>query len=81
MTSVGYLGPPGTFGEEALLTQPDLAAMDLVPMTTMPDVLAAVERGELDLGFVALENSIEGTVSATLDALVFDRDLLIQRSE
>ena len=35
--------------------------------------------GEVDLGFVAIENSIEGTVNLTLDALAFDHDLLIQR--
>lgn len=76
---VGFLGPPGTFGEEALLTQPDLADADLVPVRSMPDVLAATELGELDLGFVAIENSIEGTVNVTLDNLVFERELLIQR--
>ena len=45
----------------------------------MPDVLDAVESGEVDLGFVPIENSIEGTVNFTQDALVFDHDLLIQR--
>jgi prephenate dehydratase len=48
-------------------------------MRSMPDVLAAVEAGQVDLGFVALENSIEGTVNVTLDNLIFERDLLIQR--
>jgi prephenate dehydratase len=79
MTTVAYLGPPGTFGEEALLTQTDLAEADLVDMTSMPEVLRAVEAGEVDLGFVALENAIEGTVNVVLDALVFERQLLIQR--
>ena len=45
----------------------------------MPDVLDAVERGEVDLGFVPIENSIEGTVNLTQDALAFDHELLIQR--
>ncbi len=76
---VGYFGPAGTFTEQALLTQPDLAAMQLVPYRTVPDVLDAVESGEVDLGFVPIENSIEGTVNFTQDALVFDHDLLIQR--
>ena len=79
MTRVAFLGPPGTFTEEALLGQADLAAHDLVPMRSMPDVLAATEVGDVDLGFVALENSIEGTVSVTLDVLIFERQLLIQR--
>jgi prephenate dehydratase len=79
VTRVGFLGPPGTFTEEALLTQPDLASAELVPMRSMPDVLVATERGEVDLGFVAMENSIEGTVRLVLDHLVFETDLLIQR--
>jgi prephenate dehydratase len=76
---VGFLGPRGTFTEQALLTQPDLAAAELVPYPTMPDVLRATETGEVDLGFVAIENSIEGTVNVTSDTLAFDVDLLVQR--
>jgi prephenate dehydratase len=45
----------------------------------MADVLRAAETGEVDLGFVAIENSIEGTVNVTSDTLAFDVDLLIQR--
>ena len=76
---VAYFGPAGTFTEQALLTQPDLAVLELEPMRTVPDVLDAVELGGADLGFVPIENSIEGTVNFTQDALVFDHDLLIQR--
>ena len=76
---VGFLGPLGTFTEQALLTQPDLAAAEHVLFRTMPDVLDAVESGEVDLGFVAIENSIEGTVNLTQDELAFSHDLLIQR--
>ena len=79
MTRVAFLGPPGTFTEEALLTQGDLGEADLVPVRSIPEVLEATESGDADLGFVALENSIEGTVNVSLDALVFDHDLLIQR--
>ena len=78
-TRIGYLGPPGTFTEEALLGEADLAAGDLVAMESMPAVLAATASGDVDLGFIALENSIEGTVLRVLDGLVFDHDLLIQR--
>ena len=77
--TIGYFGPAGTFTEQALLTQPDLAALARSPYRTVPDVLEAVESGEVDLGFVPIENSIEGTVNFTQDALVFDHDLLIQR--
>jgi prephenate dehydratase len=76
---VGFLGPLGTFTEQALKSQPDLAAAELVLYRTMPDVLDAVEAGEVDLGFVAIENSIEGTVNLTQDELAFNHDLLIQR--
>lgn len=79
MARVAFLGPSGTFTEEALLSQPDLAEAVLVPLRSMPDVLGAVEAGECELGFVALENSIEGTVNASLDTLIFDTDLRIQR--
>jgi len=79
MTRVAYLGPPGTFTEEALLAQADLAEADLVAKRSMPEVLAATASGDVDLGFVALENSIEGSVLLVLDRLVFDYKLLIQR--
>ncbi|HEV3452223.1 MAG TPA: prephenate dehydratase [Acidimicrobiia bacterium] len=79
MTRVGYLGPRGTFAEEALLGQPDLAAATTVPLRTVPDVLTAVERGDVDAGLVPIENSIDGTVTVTLDTLAFDTDLLVQR--
>ena len=76
---IGYFGPSGTFTEQALLTQSDLAAVTRVPFPTVPDVLEAVESGDVDAGFVPIENSIEGTVNFTQDALVFDHDLFIQR--
>lgn len=76
---VGFLGPRGTFTEQALRTQADLADAELVPLPTMADVLRAAETGSVDLGFVAIENSIEGTVNVTSDTLAFDVDVLIQR--
>jgi prephenate dehydratase len=77
--SIAYLGPPGTFTEEALLTQSDYAAAALVPSASIFEVLEAVNEGRVDLGFVPIENAIEGTVNASLDALLFDFDLLVQR--
>ena len=76
---VAFFGPFGTFTEQALRTQPDLADGDLRPYRTVPDVLDAVTNGEVDLGFVPIENSIEGMVNFTLDALAFDHDLVIVR--
>jgi prephenate dehydratase len=79
VTRISFLGPHGTFAEEAVLTQPDLADQELRPLRSVPDVISAVERGDTDVGLVPIENSIEGTVSVTLDTLAFDTDLLIQR--
>ncbi len=78
-SSVGFLGPLGTFTEEALLTQEDFAAAALEPMATIGEVLEAARSGRVDVGFVPIENAIDGVVRDTLDALIFDVDLLIQR--
>jgi prephenate dehydratase len=77
--TIGYLGPQGTFTEQALLTQADLAQLEQRPLPTIPDVLTATATGGVDLGFVAIENAIEGTVNVTQDVLAFEADLLIQR--
>lgn len=77
--SVAFLGPLGTFTEEALLTQEDYAAASLDPMATIGEVLESVRSGRADIGFVPMENAIDGVVRDTLDALIFDVDLLIQR--
>lgn len=76
---VGFFGPFGTFTEQAVRTQDDLAAAVLVDFATVPDVLDAVAAGDVDCGVVPIENSIEGTVNFTQDALAFDYDLLISR--
>ena len=77
--SIGYLGPEGTFTQQALLEQTDLATKTHLPFRTVHDVLEAVQNGVVEFGFVPIENSIEGTVNYTQDALVFDFNLLIQR--
>src|SRR5690625_107374 len=63
-----YLGPTGTFTEAALrqVVGPD---DESVPMTDVTSALAAVRAGEVDRAVVPIENSVEGGVSATLDAL------------
>ena len=76
---LAFLGPYGTFTEQALRTQPDLAQAELVPMRTFGQILDAVADGSVERGFVAIENALEGTVNATLDSLAFDNELLIQR--
>lgn len=76
---VAFLGPVGTFTEQALRREEDLAAGELVALPTMVDVLFAVQDGDADLGVVPIENAIEGTVNATIDTLAFDVDLVIRR--
>ncbi|MFN3256526.1 MAG: prephenate dehydratase [Ilumatobacter sp.] len=76
---VGFFGPFGTFTQQALRTLDDLADAEHVPYRTVPDILDAVAGADVDLGFVPIENSIEGMVNFTQDALAFDYDLVIQR--
>ncbi len=76
---VGFFGPFGTFTEQALRTQADLAAAEHLDYPTVPDVLDAVQSGEVACGVVPIENSIEGVVNFTQDALAFDYELLITR--
>ena len=78
---VAFLGPEGTFAEEALLSQPDLARADLVPTVDIGAVIAAVARGDVDLGVVPVENSIEGAVTTTLDVVAFEHPTVRVRRE
>ncbi|HEX7444566.1 MAG TPA: prephenate dehydratase domain-containing protein, partial [Acidimicrobiales bacterium] len=76
---IGFLGPEGTFTEEALLAEPAYAGAAITPFASLVDVLESVRQGTVDLGFIPLENAIEGTVRDIIDSLVFDFDLRIQR--
>ena len=78
-TRIGFMGPHGTFTEQALLGQPDLAVADTRPFDSIPDVLNGLVIGDVDLGFVPIENAIEGAVNVTQDTLAFDLDVRIQR--
>ena len=77
MPRYAYLGPAGTFSEEALLSL-GIEDLDAVPCASIGEVFEAVERGQADGGIVPIENSVEGSVPATLDALAFDTSLEIQ---
>jgi prephenate dehydratase len=70
MARAAYLGPPGTFSEEALLA----AGGDLepVPLATVRDVVLAVQAGDAERGLVPIESAIEGSVDATLDTLAVE---------
>lgn len=78
MVRYAFLGPAGTFSEEALLSLP-IEDLEPVPYTTIDEVFEAVERGQVDGGVVPIENSVEGSVPSTLDALAFDTQLEIQK--
>jgi prephenate dehydratase len=79
---VGYLGPPGTFAEEALLSLFGPSAdLEAVPFGSVVDCFEAVARGEVPEALVPIENSIEGPVSTTLDQLAFGPRGLVIRAE
>jgi prephenate dehydratase len=73
--TVAYLGPEGTFTEEALAWALDGRAQG-VAMASINEALTACAEGACDLALVPIENSLEGTVHATLDALVHRYELL-----
>lgn len=75
--SCGYLGPAGTFCEQALLTLPGAGGDERVPYVSVDTALAAVRAGEVDTAMVPIENSVEGGVSATLDAVATGDSLQI----
>jgi prephenate dehydratase len=69
---LGYLGPPGTFSEEALRAQPLAAGAELVPFASIHETVMSVDTGGIDRALVPIENSLEGGIPATLDALAVD---------
>ena len=68
MTTIGYLGPRGTFTKLAVDTA--FNGEHKEGFTTIPECIDAVDSGEIDIGVVPLENAIEGTVQLTVDYLV-----------
>ncbi len=66
---MGYLGPPGTFSEEAAMIYCADLPFVLKEYPTIDKVIEAVERKEVTLGIVPVENSLEGSVNLTLDIL------------
>jgi len=68
---VGYLGPAGTYSEEALrASAPD--GIEEVPYPTIYDTVMAVEEGTVARAVVPIENALEGAVAVTLDTLALD---------
>ena len=71
---LGYLGPAGTFSEEAMraATVDGDGAAELVPFPSIHETVMAVQSGKIDRALVPIENSLEGGVNATLDALALE---------
>ena len=73
---LAYLGPPGTYSEEAALLYDSGAS--LVSAASLPSVIDAVHCGEADEGIVPVENSLEGAVTFTADLLIHETQLKIK---
>jgi prephenate dehydratase len=66
---VGYLGPAGTFSEEALLASAAADAVEPVALASIYDTVTALRRDEVRWAIVPIENSLEGSINVTLDLL------------
>jgi prephenate dehydratase len=69
---IAYLGPAGTFTEDALREALPGAQFEPLRTRSIPDAILAVERGEAERALVPIENSLEGSVRPTLDTLAFE---------
>ncbi len=77
---IAYLGPPGTFTEEALIKYINRSEdFETISLPTITDVIKSVDRGEVEEGLVPIENSIEGSVNITQDVLTFESESKIVR--
>ena len=73
---LAYLGPPGTFTQEAAFRYDPDAKQE--PFPSIPAVATAVSSGMADEGVVPIENSLEGSVTYTLDLLIQEIELKIR---
>ncbi|MBI1351544.1 MAG: prephenate dehydratase [Actinomycetales bacterium] len=74
---IAFLGPEGTFCEAALLTMPAWQAAEHVAAPSVQAAIDAVRAGEVDQALIPIENSVEGSVSITLDELANGKRLVI----
>ena len=80
MKKISYLGPRGTFTEEALFSfYKDLGEITPEPMGTIVEVIKSIDRGDADEGLIPIENSLEGSVNITQDILTFESEAKIIR--
>ncbi|HEY2216901.1 MAG TPA: prephenate dehydratase [Solirubrobacteraceae bacterium] len=66
---VGYLGPAGTFSEEALLAGAKADTVEPLALTSIYDTVMALRRGAVEWAVVPIENSLDGSISVTLDLI------------
>jgi prephenate dehydratase len=71
---IGYFGPEGTFTHEALLAASPGSELEAVALPTIYDTVMAVHAGSVGRALVPIENSLEGSVNATLDALAMETE-------
>lgn len=78
---VGYLGPEGTFSEEASKSYAKSLNIkaEMIPFSTFHDVLIAVDKNHIDEAIVPIENSIDGTIGTVTDMLAKEVKLKISR--
>jgi prephenate dehydratase len=83
---IAYLGPEGTFTEEALIkffekklgkSSEDYLKIEKISFPTIPEVIKSVDRGEVHEGVIPIENSVEGSVNLTQDILTFESEAKI----
>jgi prephenate dehydratase len=74
---IAYLGPRGTFCEAALLTMPSYQSAEHLPSVSVQAAIDAVRADEADAALIPIENSVEGSVSVTLDELANGKRLVI----
>jgi prephenate dehydratase len=72
-----FLGPAGTYSHEALTADPRAADWEPVPAPTVFDAVMAVEEGRAERALVPIENSLEGAVGPTLDALAIETSRVV----
>lgn len=69
---IAYLGPAGTFTEDALCEALPEGGYVALRTPTIHDAILAVERGEAERALVPIENSVEGSIRPTLDTIAFE---------
>jgi prephenate dehydratase len=74
---VGYLGPEGTFSEEALLSSVAPDSVEPVPRASIYDTVMGLRKGDVEWAIVPIENSLDGSISVTLDLLADVGDVQI----